>query len=120
MKKIFKEFWYGQRRLWQAFWLLFFLGQVLFMFLGGFVFWVFFEGPFQGKFSVGLSVLPSGIVLFSFVVYASVSVWRCGRNTAMALWTWSSRILIIAYLIRQVYGVYEVWTYWVPKLESGL
>lgn len=120
MKKVFIEFWHGQRALWQAFWLVFVLGQIIFIIISGYIFWLFFDGPFQGNFLIKVSVLPSCIVWLIFIVYASVSVWRCGRKTAMALWTWSSRILIIAYLIRQVYGVYEVWTYWVPKLESGL
>ncbi|MBW1846715.1 MAG: hypothetical protein JRI53_00125 [Deltaproteobacteria bacterium] len=120
MKKLLIEFWQGQRPLWQAFWLLFVLGQILILLISAFIFWVFIEGPFQNIFSVEVSVIPSGMVWLTFILYASLSVWRCAKITKMAVWTWSSRIFIIAYLIRQVYGVYEVWTYWVPRLKAGL
>lgn len=120
MKKTIFEFWNGQKPLWQAFWLLFVLGQILFIPLSLFTVWIFFEGPFQGIFSTEISVLPSGIVWLSFILYASISVWRCAKTTRLSAWAWLSRIVIILYLIQQAYGVYEAWTYWVPRLQTGL
>jgi ABC-type transport system involved in cytochrome c biogenesis permease component len=90
-KNFFKRCWQGSARLWQAFWLVGVLGMLLVVtvgFLGSFM----LMGAFQSDALVGVLLLP---LLLGYLVFASVSVWRCSHNTNHSTWGVVARIIVV-------------------------
>jgi len=84
-----KSFWLGRRPLWQAFWLLFVLGNMC-------ILWISLRlrlTPWLYTFILGL------LIDLLFLVFSSVSAWRCSKNTKWKGWLWLARLVIISWFL---------------------
>src|SRR5437868_14447939 len=72
----FVRCWKGHAKLWQAFWLGAILGKVLVLVVVALLGSLLWRGP-QDNALVNILL---GSVLLSYLVFASVSVWRCAPN----------------------------------------
>jgi len=94
-QNFFKRCWQGSAHLWQAFWLIGVLGKLLVVtigFLGSFM----IMGAFQNDALVGVLLVP---LLLGYLVFASVSVWRCANNTKHLLWRVLARIVVAIVIV---------------------
>lgn len=75
-----KKHWNGEARLWSAFWIIHFLGSIfLAIFLATFMF--SFWNNLHSDFMVKAAVSLIGVIYYAYVVFASICVWRCAKNT---------------------------------------
>ncbi|MET3106467.1 hypothetical protein AAKU67_004028 [Oxalobacteraceae bacterium GrIS 2.11] len=73
----FTNCWSGNAKLWQAFWIGAIAGKILTILLCALIGFLIWKGP-QDNILVDLVLIP---FLLSYLVFASVSVWRCASNT---------------------------------------
>jgi len=91
--------WNGEARLWQAFWLVGVLGKVLFLVAVAFVgFW--FQSA-SGSVLVAVSFMVPAIIIF--VVFASVSVWRCAPNVKIEPLGALAKVGVIFYVMFMIF-----------------
>ncbi len=99
----FKRCWRGSAPLWQAFWLIGVLGKLLVItigFLGSFM----IMGAFQNDALVGVLLAP---LLLGYLIFASVSVWRCADNTRHSIWRVSARIVVVIVVVVWVVSAWQ-------------
>ena len=102
-QNFFKRCWQGSARLWQAFWLVGVLGKLLVVtigFLGSFM----ITGAFQNDALVGVLLVP---LLLGYLVFASVSVWRCAHNTSHIIWGVVARIIVVIVVVVWVLSAWQ-------------
>ena len=87
----FVRCWSGQAKLWQAFWLGAILGKVLVLVGIAALMSLLWRGPQDNA----LVNIFFGSVLLSYVVFASVSVWRCARNTKTGAFGGLARVWVV-------------------------
>ena len=69
-------------------------------FLGSFM----IMGAFQNDALVGVLLVP---LLLGYLVYASVSVWRCARNTSHSIWRVVARIIVVIVVVVWVLSAWQ-------------
>ena len=92
-----KGFWYGERRLWQAFWFVFVLGYFTLFIV-------------TTNICIALDEILATSILgvinlvsyFSFLVYASIATWRCSKNTNWFIWTWLAKLVIVLVILKNI------------------
>ena len=89
-RNFFVRCWLGSARLWQAFWLVGVLGKFLVLSVVGFGGYLIWRGP-QDTTLVNALGIP---LLVGYVVYASVSIWRCAPNTNNQVLGGIARVLV--------------------------
>lgn len=79
----------GKAKLWQAFWLLSFLGGMLlaFIFIGILV-------PF-GLDPMGIFAMIYQLLMMAFHVFCIISIWRCAPNSEWIGWMYIARVLAV-------------------------
>lgn len=85
----FLNYWYGEEKLWKAFWLIGILGRIL---VATFV--IIFA--LIGK-SIGLTwsiAILSFLFISIYIIWSFVSIWRCAFNTQNKNWGYVARIFI--------------------------
>jgi tetratricopeptide (TPR) repeat protein len=87
MWKIILSYWYGNEKLWKAFWILvpgsnFGIGVAV------------NAAEHYKVTSIGVVALLL-VIIITIEVWVTVSVWRCAPNTPKKIWCWIVRIIII-------------------------
>ena len=97
-EKFFLSYWRGEKKLWEAFWLIGILGKIIVAALI-----ILFSIIFT---SIGLtwsiSVL-SIIFMLSYIAWSFVSIWRCAFNVTNKNWGYVARLFISLDLIAGLY-----------------
>src|SRR5579885_472475 len=98
----FVRCWMGQARLWQAYWLVGVLGQFVVLLLCWAITYPFWRGPQDNWWSDGIFLL----VFLTYLVFASVSIWRCAPNANNPVWGAIARALLV---MSWLYGLFSIW-----------
>ena len=79
----------GKAKLWQAFWLLSFLGGMILAFI--------FNGILVpiGLDPMGLFAMLFLLFMLAFNIFCIISIWRCAPNTDWVGWMYIARILAV-------------------------
>jgi len=72
--EVVKSFWQGKRPLWQAFWVVFFLGGILFSAILHFIFITLYEAVSP------VAIIIHGLLFDSYWIFAFIIVVRCRKN----------------------------------------
>lgn len=115
MKNILREFWSGNRPLWQAFWIWGVLGYIV-LFILIFAFCIITVNHFDYKNPYFLALIGLPAIIFYFVS-TTAAIWKCGEKSARA-WKYLSRVYIILLIAFNIYDGYRIWSYWVPYLQG--
>jgi hypothetical protein len=91
----FRRCWSGSARLWQAYWLVGVLGQFVVLFLAFAITYPFWRGPQDNLWSTVVFL----VLMLVYVVFASVSVWRCAPNANNQVWGALARTLVVLSLL---------------------
>jgi hypothetical protein len=91
----FRRCWQGSARLWQAFWLVGVIGKLILVTVVTLGAFMVAQGPWDGAVTYGLFV-P---MMAGYLVYASVSVWRCAPNAGHALWGYAARTIVVVVVV---------------------
>ncbi|MGY3265569.1 hypothetical protein [Lysobacter sp. HA35] len=102
-KGFFRRCWSGETKLWQAYWLVGVAGQLAALLICFAVTYPFWCGPQDNWWSDGLS----GVVLISYAVYASVSIWRCAPNASSGIWSALARAVLVLSLAAAALGLWR-------------
>lgn len=92
---MFRQFWRGERGLWQAFWLLWVGGALLLATLAGLIAYIAWgaASPLDEQ-----RVMVVVLMMISFnpwYVYCWVAVWRCAPNCSWRGWMLLARLLVL-------------------------
>ena len=87
----FVRCWRGNARLWQAFWLVGVLGKLLVVTVTFIAAYMFMGVPYE-DILVYLLFVP---LLGGYLLFASVSVWRCAPNSSHPIWGIGARGVVI-------------------------
>jgi hypothetical protein len=83
--------WSGQARLWQAFWLCGVVGYILCGILIGALFTLLVHSPQDRILGYVVVTFPT----FLFLIFISVSIWRCAPNVTLAPIGTFARVLVM-------------------------
>jgi hypothetical protein len=98
----FLRCWSGTARLWQAYWLVGVLGQLLVMLLLMLVGVLFWHSPRDNIWFNSVCV----VVVLVWSVFSGVSIWRCAPNASQPAWGALARAILILSI---AYGAFAVW-----------
>lgn len=87
--------WTGRAKLWQAFWLGAILGKVVVLVVAAVLGALLWHGA---KDNVLVNILL-GSILCSYLIFASVSVWRCAPNTTTGAFGGLARVWVVFSLV---------------------
>lgn len=87
----FVRCWHGNARLWQAFWLVGVLGKLLVVTVATLAAYLLMGAPEEDV----LVYLLFAPLLGGYLLYASVSIWRCAPNTKHSIWSVAARVVVI-------------------------
>jgi hypothetical protein len=105
-----KRAWYGEQKLWKAFWVYGLLGIILY----GTSFALFFATGLMEKSTieppVWLVVVSSvaKLMLLSYLAYIvwwSVSVWRSAWNASSKIWGYFARVFVAGYWLLNLFNI---------------
>ena len=97
-EKLFLSYWYGEKKLWKAFWLIGMLGRIIVATII-----ILFSTIFT---SIGLTwsiKILSIIFMISYVIWSFVSIWRCAFNVKNKNWGYVARLFITLDVIAGLY-----------------
>ena len=94
--------WAGSARLWQAYWLVGVLGQIIVLALLTVI------GMFLWNWPEHTSWFDpfSAVVLLAWMAFASVSIWRCAANCSNPAWGALAKTVVV---LSVAYGAFTLW-----------
>jgi hypothetical protein len=104
IEHLIQRCWTGSIKLWQAFWLLGVLGQLLVFIAVAVLMAAFVQSPAQNMITYGFLVLG----FIGYAVLASVSIWRSADNTDTSAMGALARVVVVFYWIGVAKIVYVV------------
>jgi tetratricopeptide (TPR) repeat protein len=93
MWKIILSYWYGNEKLWKAFWIVGW-GGCFFIGAASWATRLCFPTRPTPRWEAVLSL----IIAITIIVWITVSVWRCAPNTTSKIWCWAARVIAILYV----------------------
>lgn len=100
MDNLFVRAWKGQASLAAAFWVIYFVCCIVLYII---IFYILNAINPMLKNSPAMGNLISAIV-FPYIFYAAICVWRCGKNSN-AFWRILSRIIIVLVVAGTIYNI---------------
>jgi hypothetical protein len=104
-----KEHWQGKRKLSSAFWRVGVAGTL-------FIFIALLAAAIAGNLLQTLTGPPNKsifyityfVVLGVWQIFAWVSIWRCSKNTKWIVWTYSARLVVIAFALLFILNILQL------------
>jgi len=98
---LFVQSWKGQASLAKAFWLVYVvIGLVIGIIVGILVYKMSHASP---EYQQNLS----RAIMFPYTLFASICVWRCGKNSMM-LWNILAKIIVVLGILGGLYSIFEI------------
>ena len=97
-----KKHWRGEGKLWSAFWIVGVLGKLAIAIILPFVLF-FFATKMQNDGFINLLKIWGYVILYSYVIFALICIWRCSKNTKNEVFTAIAKIYVIFIPILVIY-----------------
>ena len=88
------SYWYGEQKLWKAFWLLGFVFQILFFYFLLFLLYVGMLLKLTWSIKITIFLLSN-----IYTVWILVSIWNCAYNVKNKIWGDVSRLVVVLNII---------------------
>ena len=94
VESLLLSYWNGERKLWEAFWIMGFVFQILFFYFLSFLSYIGFLFGLTWSIKV-IIFLISNI----YTIWILVSIWNCAYNVKNKIWGDLSRVIVVLNVI---------------------